>query len=64
MPRIVLCKYRYGLYQADVITDCVLSWNSTGEIGRIGRHLAEKPNVEVTVCLGPMRPIFAVEFQL
>ena len=26
------------------------------EIGRIGRHLAEKPNVEVTMCLGPMPP--------
>ena len=32
----------------------VLSWNSTGKIGRIGRHLAEKPDVEVTMCLGPM----------
>ena len=28
------------------------SWN----IGRIGRHRAEKPNVEVTMCLGPMPP--------
>ena len=31
-----------------------LSW--TGKIGRIGRHRAEKPNVEVTVGLGPMPP--------
>ena len=30
------------------------SWNSTGKIGRIGRHRAEKPNVEVTMCFGPM----------
>ena len=29
------------------------SWNSTGKIGRIGR---KKPNVEVTVGLGPMPP--------
>ena len=42
----------------------VLSWNSTGEIGRIGQHLAEKPDVKVTMCFGPMRPIFPVEFQL
>ena len=34
----------------------ILSWNSNGEIGRIGRHLAEKPDVEVTMCLGPMPP--------
>ena len=40
------------------------SWNSTGKIGRIGRHLAEKPNVKVTMCFGPMRPISPVEFQL
>ena len=33
-----------------------VSWNSTGEIGRIGRHRAEKPDVEVTVGLGPMPP--------
>ena len=33
-----------------------LSWNSTRKIGRIGRHRAEKPNVEVTMCLGPMPP--------
>ena len=26
-----------------------LSWNSTGKIGRIGQHLAEKPNVKVTM---------------
>ena len=37
------------------------SWNSTGKIGRIGRHLAEKPDdeeedVDVTMCLGPMPP--------
>ena len=32
------------------------SWNSTGKVGRIGRHLAEKPDVEVTMCLGPMPP--------
>ena len=32
------------------------NWNSTGKIGRIGRHLAEKPDVEVTMCLGPMPP--------
>ena len=32
------------------------SWNSTGEIGRIGRHLAEKPDVEVTMSFGPMPP--------
>ena len=25
-------------------------------IGRIGRHLAEKPDVEVTMCFGPMPP--------
>ena len=31
-------------------------WNSTGESGRIRRHRAEKPDVEVTVCLGPMPP--------
>ena len=33
-----------------------LSWNSTEKIGRIGRHLAEKADVEVTMCLGPMPP--------
>ena len=33
-----------------------LSWNSTGKIGRIGRHLAEKPDVKVTMCFGPMPP--------
>ena len=33
-----------------------ISWNSTRKIGRIGRHRAEKPNVEVTVGLGPMPP--------
>ena len=33
-----------------------LSSNSTGKIGRIGRHRTEKPNVEVTVGLGPMPP--------
>ena len=32
------------------------SWNSAGKIGRIGRHLAETPDVEVTMCLGPMPP--------
>ena len=34
----------------------IKSWNSTGKIGRIGRHLADKPDVEVTMCLGPMPP--------
>ena len=34
----------------------ILSWNSTGKIGRIGRHRAEKPDVEVMMCLGPMPP--------
>ena len=34
----------------------VISWNSTWEIGRIGRHRAEKPDVEVMVGLGPMPP--------
>ena len=29
------------------------SWNSTW---KIGRHLADKPYVEVTMCLGPMSP--------
>ena len=43
---------------------CLQSWNSTGKIGLIGRHRAEKPDAEVTMCLGPMRPIFPVEFQL
>ena len=38
--------------------------NSTGKIGRIGRHLAEKLDVEVKMCFGPMRPISPVEFQL
>ena len=33
-----------------------LSWNSTGKIGRIGRHLAEKPDVKVTMSFGPMPP--------
>ena len=33
-----------------------ISWNSTGEIGRIGRHLTEKPNVKVMMCFGPMPP--------
>ena len=33
-----------------------LSWNSTGKIGRIGRHLAETPDVKVTMCFGPMPP--------
>ena len=37
-------------------TSPILSWNSTGKIGRIGRHLAEKPDVEVTMCFGPMPP--------
>ena len=32
------------------------SWNSTGKIGRIGRHLADKPDVKVTMCFGPMPP--------
>ena len=32
------------------------SWNSTGRIGRIGRHLAEKSDVEMTMCLSPMPP--------
>ena len=36
--------------------NAALSWNSTGKIGRIGRHLAEQPDVEVTMCLGPMPP--------
>ena len=27
-----------------------ISWNSTGRIGRIGRHRAGKPDVEVTMC--------------
>ena len=55
-----------------VLNDCdgtcwcfsTLSWNSTGKIGRIGRHLAGKPDVKVTMCFGPMRPISPVEFQL
>ena len=34
----------------------VYSWNSTGKIGRIGRHLAEKPDVKVTMYFGPMPP--------
>ena len=46
--------YRERKYAARVHTP--LSWNSTGKIRRIGRHLAENPNVEVTMCLGPMPP--------
>ena len=42
----------------------IKSWNSTGKIGHIGRHLAEQPDVEVTMCFRPMRPISPVEFQL
>ena len=46
----------------------VESWISTGKIGRIGWHLAEKPDAEVTMCFRPMppamRPISPVEFQL
>ena len=37
-------------------TSTVISWNSTGKIGHIGRHLAEKPDVKVTMCFGPMPP--------
>ena len=29
---------------------------STGKFGRIGRHLAEKPDVRVTMYFGPMPP--------
>ena len=36
--------------------DPTLSWNSTGKIGHIGWYRAEKPNVEVTVGVGPMPP--------
>ena len=36
----------------------LLSWNSTGKIGCIGRHLAENPDVEVTMSFGPMPPDF------
>ena len=48
-------KSLYRPYNKVHPTGCwTISWNSTGEIGRIGRHRAEKPNVEVTVGLGPM----------
>ena len=40
----------------DVTVVANLSWNSTGKIGRIGRHRAEKPDVEVTMCFRPMPP--------
>ena len=30
--------------------------NSTGKIGRIGWHLAEKSDVKVMMCFGPMPP--------
>ena len=33
-----------------------LSWNSTWKVGRIGRQLAEQPDVKVTMCFGPMPP--------
>ena len=45
---ISLMKVAFGSF--------ALSWNSTGKIGRIGRHLAEKPDVKVTMCFGPMLP--------
>ena len=51
MLLMILLKYLHtALFQT------VYSWNSTGKIGRIGRHRAEKPDVEVTMCLGPMPP--------
>ena len=54
----------YITMDGSVIQRSANSWNSTGKIGLIGRHLAEKPDVEVTMCFGPMRPISPVEFQL
>ena len=39
----------------------ILSWNSAGEIGRIGWHLADKPVVKVMMCFGPM-PADASDF--
>ena len=58
---VILCMYQYYSFSIIQSTNLlgqisVLSWNSTGKIGRIGRHRAEKPNVEVTVGLGPMPP--------
>ena len=44
-----------------------ISWNSTGEIGRIGWHRAETHryfNIRFSARCRPMRPIFPVEFQL
>ena len=38
------------------LSQLTLSWNSTREIGHIGRHLADKPDVKVTMCFGPMPP--------
>ena len=45
-----------NLCSADLVGSTIYSWNSTGEIGRIGRHLAQKPDVKVTMCVGPMLP--------
>ena len=44
-----------SLYRSSFSRLCSKSWNSTGKIGRIGRHLAEKPDVEVTMCTDRLR---------
>ena len=63
-----MLDYAWGWFGSYVglATQYIYSWDSTGKIGRIGRHLAEKPDVEVTMCLGPMQPDASdlVELQL
>ena len=55
-PLAILDRVSSALQTQNPAPLAILSWNSNGKIGRIGRHLAEKPDVEVTMCLGPMPP--------
>ena len=47
---------RHAYMQTQSIRSHAYSWNSTRNIGRIGRHLAENPDVKVTMCFGQMPP--------
>ena len=57
---LVASKYMYDLHAGGSARDCALgsvySWNSTGKIGRIGRHRAETHRYFNIRFFGPMPP--------